>query len=109
MTKTKVLERIGTVIVHQVPPTVRAARTGTATATGAIGRLSDSTLGWLAASSIGLGAGLYLSGRRRLTVAAGLTPALVAAVASMGSRRVARPLGRSRSGDPQVELPPAEV
>jgi hypothetical protein len=41
----------------------------------------DSTLRWLAASSIGLGAGLFLARAPRVVVAAGVAPALVAAAA----------------------------
>jgi hypothetical protein len=41
----------------------------------------DSTLRWLAATSIGLGAGLFLARAPRVVVAAGVAPALVAAAA----------------------------
>jgi hypothetical protein len=102
-----VLKQVGTLVVRPVAPSVRAARTGTGMAAGAIERLSDSTLSWLAASSIGLGAGLYLSGRHRLALVAGLAPALLAAV-TMESHRSPR-AGRSRSSDEPADLPSGEA
>jgi hypothetical protein len=39
--------------------------------------LPQSTLQWLAASSVGLGAGFFLSGAPRIVIAAGMTPALL--------------------------------
>ena len=43
--------------------------------------LPDSTLRWLAAGSVGLGAGLYLAGAPRVVTAAGFSPALAIAAA----------------------------
>jgi hypothetical protein len=94
----------GAVVVRKLPQTMKAVQAGTRTATNAIVGLPDTTLRWLAASSIGLGAGLYLSGRRRLTVAAGLAPA-IAAAASIGSRNWRRQLRASASADLERELP----
>jgi hypothetical protein len=47
----------------------------------ALQRLPDSTLRWLAAGSVGLGAGFYLTGAPRLLVAAGVAPGLAMAAA----------------------------
>jgi hypothetical protein len=59
----------------------QATRSGAQATTSALQTLPDPTLRWLAASSVGLGAGLYMTGRRRLVVAAGIAPAVVMAVA----------------------------
>lgn len=57
--------------------TLRRAREASRT----VQTVPDSTLRWLAASSIGLGAGLFLARAPRVVVAAGAAPALVAAAA----------------------------
>jgi hypothetical protein len=71
---------VTTVIAH-APGTVRATQSAVRSTTSALQALPDSTLRSLAASSIGLGAGLYLAGRHRLAVAAGVGPALVVGTA----------------------------
>jgi hypothetical protein len=53
----------------------------------ALQTLPDPTLRWLAATSVGLGAGLHLAGAPRLVTAAGLAPAAI-----MGAAIVLRPL-----------------
>lgn len=102
----KVARKGGGVVVRQLPPTAKAAQAGTMAATSAVRRLSDSTLRWLAASSIGLGAGLYLSGKRRLTVAAGVAPAIVAGI-TIALRRDAGSAGSATTTDRPAELPSA--
>jgi hypothetical protein len=61
--------------------------------TSALQRLPDPTLRWLAAGSIGLGAGLYLSGTPRLVVAASVVPACL-----IGAAILLRPVVLTRSG-----------
>ena len=60
-----------------MPGSVHATRAGALDATNALQALPDSTLRWLAASSVGLGAGFSLAGAPRLVVAAGVAPAVV--------------------------------
>ena len=43
--------------------------------------LPNGTLRWMAASSVGLGAGLYLAGKKRLVIAAGMAPAVIVGAA----------------------------
>jgi hypothetical protein len=71
-------------LVSHAPETVKAATSAARATTGALQTLPDEALRSLTASSIGLGAGLYLAGKHRLAVAAGVGPALVvgAAIAS---------------------------
>ena len=71
----------------RVPGTVHATRAGAHGTTSALQTLPDPTLRWLAAGSVGLGAGLSLAGAPRLLVAAGLAPALI-----LGAAIVARPI-----------------
>lgn len=78
--------RSATMLIVHVPGTVHATEAGAHGTTSALQRLPDSTLRWLAASSVGLGAGFYLSGAPRLVTAAGVAPALV-----MGAAIVLRP------------------
>ncbi|MFI5259928.1 MAG: hypothetical protein ACHQ01_10030 [Candidatus Limnocylindrales bacterium] len=81
----------GRAIVNRVPGTIRATRTGAGGTTSALQVLPDPMLRWLAAGSVGLGAGLSLAGAPRLVVAAGMAPALIigAAIASRpGAHRV---------------------
>lgn len=75
-----------TMVIGRVPATVEATRSGARGTTSALRNLPDSTLRWLAASSVGLGAGLYLAGKPRLLIAAGMAPALF-----MGAAIVGRP------------------
>ena len=76
----------GGVILDRLPGTVRATRGGANGATGALQTLPDSTLRWLAAGSVGVGAGLFLAGAPRVVIAAGIAPAL-----AMGAAALARP------------------
>ena len=79
--------RAGTrALVDRLPGTVRATRVGANGATNALQALPDSTLRWLAAGSVGIGAGLFLAGAPRVVVAAGVAPAL-----AMGAAALARP------------------
>lgn len=64
-----------------------ATRVGARETTSALQALPDSTLGWLSASSVGLGTGFYLAGAPRLAILAGIAPALL-----MGAAMVLRPL-----------------
>jgi hypothetical protein len=66
-----------TTLGERLPETVRAMRVGAHQATGALQRLPDSTLRWLAAGSVGLAAGFQLAGAPRLVRAAGAAPALL--------------------------------
>lgn len=50
----------------------------------------DSTLRGLAATSFGVGTGFYLAGKPRVVIAAGIAPAMLAAIAIIG--RPIRPL-----------------
>jgi hypothetical protein len=68
-------------LIGRVPATISATQAGARATTTALQHLPDSTLQNLAASSAGLGAGLYLAGRRRLAVAAGVIPALIVSAA----------------------------
>jgi hypothetical protein len=71
-------------LVARAPQAVESARSGAHATTSTLQRLPDSTLRSIATSSVGVGAGLYLSGKRRLGIAAGVGSALVigAAIAS---------------------------
>ena len=60
----------------RAPSAARATRGGARVTTIALQRLPDSTLSWLAATSIGLAAGLQVAGAPRLVRAAGLAPAV---------------------------------
>ena len=84
-------------LIGHVPGTVRATRTGAQGTTSALQTLPDATLRWMAAGSVGLGAGLRLARAPRIVVAAGVVPALLA-----GAAIVLRP-------EPAVDLetPPA--
>jgi len=73
-------------LLDRLPGTVRATRVGASGATSALQALPDSTLRWLAAGSVGVGAGLFLAGAPRGVVAAGVAPAL-----AMGAAALARP------------------
>ena len=70
----------------RLPGTVKATRAGAQATTSALQTMPDSTLRWLAASSVGLGAGLYLAGKRRVLIVAGVAPAVV-----MGAAIALRP------------------
>ncbi|MBI2762359.1 MAG: hypothetical protein HYX54_01170 [Chloroflexi bacterium] len=68
-------------IVGRAAGSMRATQASAASTTSALQGLPDSTLRGLAATSVGLGAGFFLAGKPRLIVAAGMAPALFAAVA----------------------------
>lgn len=76
-----------TTFVGRVPGTLDATRTGARQAARSLQTLPDPTLRWLAAGSVGLSAGLFLTGKRRLVIAASIAPAV-----AMGAAIVARPV-----------------
>jgi hypothetical protein len=78
-----------TTFVGHVPGTLDATRTGARQAARSLQTLPDPTLQWLAAGSVGLSAGLFLTGKRRLVIAASIAPAV-----AMGAAIVARPVER---------------
>ncbi|MGD0018010.1 MAG: hypothetical protein ABSD62_02035 [Candidatus Limnocylindrales bacterium] len=82
----KVTRTGATKLIERAPATVRATRAGAHATTSALQTLPDATLRSLAASSVGLGAGLYLAGKRRLVIVAGVAPALI-----MGAAIALRP------------------
>ena len=69
-----------------MPGSVHATRAGASGATSALQLLPDSTLRWLAAASVGLGAGFCLAGAPRLVIAAGVAPALILGAAIVAPR-----------------------
>ncbi len=75
-----------TALGRRLPGTVRASGTAGHQATAALQRLPDSTLRWIAATSVGLAAGLRIAGAPRLVTAAGAAPALL-----MGAAIALRP------------------
>jgi hypothetical protein len=68
-------------LVGRLPAAVKATQAGAQATTDALQQLPDTTLRSLAASSAGLGAGLYLAGKNRLLVALGVVPAIVVGAA----------------------------
>jgi hypothetical protein len=74
-------------LLTRMPATMRATRVRAHGTTTALQTLPDPTLRWLAATSVGLGAGLHLAGAPRLVTAVGLAPAAI-----MGAAIVLRPL-----------------
>lgn len=74
-------------LIARVPGTLRTTRTGAQEATTALQSLPDPTLRTLAASSLGLGAGLFLTGAPRLLIVAGVVPAMF-----MGAAVALRPV-----------------
>jgi hypothetical protein len=76
--------RGGSAVVQRLPRAIRASRTGAQATTGALRRLPDSTLRSIAAGSMAVGAGLYLAGKHRVAMAAGLVPAVIVGVAIIG-------------------------
>ncbi len=75
-----------TTFAGRVPGTLAATRSGARQAARSLQTLPDPTLRWLAASSVGLSAGLFLTGKRRLVIASSIAPAL-----AIGAAIVARP------------------
>lgn len=90
-------------LIGHVPGTVRATRAGARDTTSALQTLPDSTLTWLAASSLGLSAGLRLARAPRIVVGAGAVPALIA-----GAAIALRPVEPAAPADPD-EPASAEV
>ncbi len=86
-----------TTFIGRVPGTLDATRTGGRQAARSLQGLPDPTLQWLAAGSVGLGAGLFLTGKPRLVIAATIAPAI-----AMGAAIVARSVERV---DPEVLVP----
>lgn len=78
-------------LVDRIPGTMRATRSRAQGTTSALQTLPDSTLRWLAASSVGLGAGFYLARAPRLIIAAGVAPAVI-----MGAAIAMRPIEPER-------------
>jgi hypothetical protein len=68
-------------VVARLPATARATHAGLLATTSALQQLPDTTLRSVAASSAGLGAGLYLAGKNKLVVVAGIVPAIVVGAA----------------------------
>jgi hypothetical protein len=66
----------GNLVAH-VPEAMRATMARANATTSALQLLPDSTLQGLAASSVGLGAGLHLAGLPRLVTVAAVTPAMI--------------------------------
>ena len=64
-------------VIERAPGALRATRAGAQGVTTALQSLPDSTLRWIAATSVGLAAGLRLAGAPRLVSAAGAAPALI--------------------------------
>jgi hypothetical protein len=79
------LTTAATLFAH-VQGTARATRVRANATTSALQLLPDSTLQGLVASSIDLGAGLYIAGLPRLVTAAAVTPAVI-----IGAAIVLRP------------------
>ncbi len=84
-------------LVERVPETLRATQVGAQATTKALQKLPDSTLRSLATSSVWLGAGLYLAGKRRLALAVGAAPAAIvgAAILLRPGRSIAPTEGKS--------------
>jgi hypothetical protein len=64
-------------LIVRVPAALRVTRAGMDGTTAVLQTLPDSTLRWIAATSVGFGAGLRLAGAPRLVSAAGAAPALI--------------------------------
>jgi hypothetical protein len=72
--------------LDRVPEAVQGARIGVRRGIAALQRMPDTTLRLLAAGSLGMAAGLRLTGARRLAILAAIAPALI-----VGSAIGARP------------------
>jgi hypothetical protein len=92
-------------LAGHVPGAIRATRIGAQETTTALQTLPDSTLRWLAASSVGLSAGLRLARAPRIVVAAGAVPALIAGAAI--ALRPIEPADPAAPSAPSAEAPPA--
>lgn len=73
----KLVGRTTSRIIAHIPGTMGATQAGVHDAASALQGLPDPTLRTLAASSVGLGAGLYLAGAPRLVLVAGAVPAVI--------------------------------
>jgi hypothetical protein len=77
-----------TALVERLPGSVDTVRAGASDTTTALQVLPDPTLRWLAATSVGLGAGFYFAGVPRVMIAAAVAPAIL-----LGAAIVRRPNG----------------
>ena len=68
-------------LTARAPWVARTARAGARGTTSALQRIPDPTLRWLAATSIGMAAGLHAAGAPRLIRAAGIAPAMLIGIA----------------------------
>src|SRR5512140_547313 len=90
-------------LVGRIPGALGATTAGAREAARALQALPDPTLRWLAAGSVGLGAGFFIMGKPRFIVAAGVAPAI-----ALGAAIVGRPFGRplaQRAPTVPVDLP----
>ena len=71
----------GSTLAARAPWVARTARAGARGTTSALQRIPDPTLRWLAATSIGMAAGLHAAGAPRLVRAAGIAPAMLIGIA----------------------------
>jgi hypothetical protein len=79
-----------TTLIGRIPGTMTTARGGAQATTRELQKLPDSTLRSLAVTSAGVGAGLFLAGRRRFAVVSGIVPAFIgAAIVLRPSKKVA--------------------
>jgi hypothetical protein len=78
--------RGATRVVARLPRTIRATQAGATEATNALQTLPDPTLRSLAATSVGIGAGLFLARAPRAVVVVGVVPAMI-----MGAAIALRP------------------
>jgi hypothetical protein len=83
----KLVGRSTSRIIAHIPGTMGATQAGVHDAASALQTLPDPTLRTLAASSVGLGAGLYLTRAPRLVIVAGVLPAMI-----MGAAIALRPM-----------------
>jgi hypothetical protein len=79
--------RGATKVVARLPTTIRATQASATEATTALQGLPDPTLRSLAATSVGIGAGLYLARAPRAVVVVGVVPAML-----MGAAIALRPV-----------------
>ena len=73
----RTVRRGATVVVSRIPASLRATRAGVTWTVAALQRLPDSTLRSIAATSVGLGAGLSFTRAGRLATMVGVVPAVV--------------------------------
>ena len=71
----------GASVLKHASAAIDATLAGGRSASRAVQAAPDSTLRWLAATSVGLGTGLFLARAPRVIVAAGIAPALLVAAA----------------------------